>query len=91
VIGQKPNSKAVRVALRRHFEDWKLRWGIVKNAGSLYGCKSLPTEPRLCFEVRGASPGFARRIIAASCFISRLPEPVRAAGILARGLTSVLG
>jgi hypothetical protein len=90
VIREKPNNKAVRDALRKHFADWRLRWSTVKDAGPLYSCKPLAEEPRLYFEVRGSSPSFARRIIASSSLISRLPEPVRVAGILARGLRGSL-
>jgi len=88
VIGERPNSKAVRSALRGHFEDWRQRWKVVRAAGALYSCKPLAEEPRLYFEVRGGSPTFAKRAISASSLISRLPEPVRAAGMIAKGLTS---
>jgi len=86
VIGRKPNNMAVRSALRKHFQDWKRRWLMVRNAGPLYSCKPLTNEPKLYFEVRGASPTDARNVIASSATISRLPEPVRVAGILAKGL-----
>jgi endonuclease V-like protein UPF0215 family len=86
VIGEKPNNKAVRDALRKHFKDWRLRWRAVKAAGPLYSCKPLSAEPRLYFEVRGGSSGFARGVIASSAFISRLPEPVRVAGVIAKAL-----
>ena len=87
VIGERPNSRAVRAALREHFGDWRRRWGIVRNAGALFSCKPLQDEPKLYFEVRGGSSTFARRAIIASSLISRLPEPVRVAGMIARGLS----
>jgi hypothetical protein len=86
VIGEKPDNRAVRQALRKHFADWRRRWRAIENVGSLYSCKPLAQEPRLYFEVRGASPDFARTAIASSSVISRLPEPVRVAGIIARGI-----
>lgn len=86
VIRERPNNKAVRGALRKHFEDWRRRWRVVENAGPLYSCRPVAEEPRLYFEVRGASPVFARRVIASASLISRLPEPVRVAGIVAKGL-----
>ena len=86
VIRERPNSKAVRDALRKHFDDWRLRWKFVEHAGLLYSCKPVAEEPSLYFEVAGASPGFAIGAIASSSLISRLPEPVRVAGILAKGL-----
>ncbi|HXZ90676.1 MAG TPA: DUF99 family protein [Candidatus Dormibacteraeota bacterium] len=86
VIREKPDNKAVRDALRKHFDDWKQRWRAVKDAGRLYSCKPLVDEPKLYFEVGGGSPALAKKVIIASSTISRLPEPVRVAGILARGL-----
>lgn len=86
IIREKPNEEAVRDALRKHFDDWRRRWRVVEHAGPLYSCKPVAEEPRLYFEVGGASPAFARRVIASSSLISRLPEPVRVAGILAKGL-----
>jgi hypothetical protein len=86
VIRERPNNRAVRDALRKHFDDWRRRWRVVGHAGRLYSCKPVAEEPRLFFEVRGASPGFARRVIASSSVTSRLPEPIRVAGIVAKGL-----
>ena len=86
VIREKPNNRAVRNALRKHFTDWRQRWAMVKHAGPLYSCKPVPDEPKLYFEVKGGSPAFARRMITSSSFVSRLPEPVRVAGVLAKGL-----
>jgi endonuclease V-like protein UPF0215 family len=91
VIREKPNNKAVHAALRKHFPDWRERWRIVQDAGPLYSCKPLAHEPKLYFEVKGASPALARRFIVASSQISRLPEPVRVAGILAKGLGAFSG
>ena len=84
-----PDNAAVRRALRKHFSDWEERWRIVQNAGRLYAFKPLPHEPKLYFEVNGAAPSFAKKAIASAAIISRLPEPIRVAGILARGLSAL--
>jgi endonuclease V-like protein UPF0215 family len=84
---EKPDNPAVLRALRKHFSDWEERWRIVRNAGHLYAFKPLPEEPKLYFEVKGAAPSSARKAIASTAMISRLPEPIRVAGILARGLS----
>jgi endonuclease V-like protein UPF0215 family len=89
VIRERPDNKAVRAALRKHFHDWRERWRAVKAAGRLYTCKPIRDEPKLYFEVSGGSPSLARQAIVSSSMISRLPEPVRVAGILAKaGWTS---
>jgi len=87
VTGERPDNVAVRSALRKHFVDWKERWRVVRNAGRLYSCTPLASEPNLYFEVRGAAATFAKSIISSSAVISRLPEPIRVAGLVARGLT----
>jgi hypothetical protein len=90
VIGGRPNNTAVEQALRGHFKDWELRWRAVQNAGSLYSCKPFLEEPKVYFEVKGCSPRFAGKLIASSSTISRLPEPIRVAGLLARGLAPLV-
>ena len=87
ISGKKPENESVRRALRAHFEDWKDRMKSVRAAGRIHSIKPLREEPTLFFEVKGAKPAFARRIIRSYAIISRLPEPIRAAGILAKGLS----
>jgi endonuclease V-like protein UPF0215 family len=89
ISGEKPDNAAVLRALRKHFPDWRERWRIVRRAGRLYSFKPLVAEPDLYFEVKGASPSFARMAIASAARISRLPEPIRVAGIVARGLSGL--
>jgi endonuclease V-like protein UPF0215 family len=89
VTGQRPHNEAVRKALHDHFADWKERWGMVRSAGRIYSFAPLRDEPPLYFEVQGASPLFAKKAIASTAIISRLPEPIRVARILARGLSGL--
>lgn len=89
VSGEKPCNAAVYRALRKHFRDWKERWAAVQNAGPLYSCKPLRNEPELFFEVKGTSATHARSVIASTATISRLPEPIRVARILARALSGL--
>jgi endonuclease V-like protein UPF0215 family len=86
---EKPDNESVLRALRKHFADWEERWRIVQRAGRLYTFKPLQVEPALYFEVKGASPSFAKEAIASAATISRLPEPIRVAGIVARGLSGI--
>jgi endonuclease V-like protein UPF0215 family len=87
VIRDKPNNQAVLAALRKHFPDWKQRWRIVRDAGHVHSCKPLAEEPRLYFEVKGTSAARAKALISSASRISRLPEPVRVAGLIAKGLS----
>ena len=91
ITKEKPNNAAVRSALRKHFADWEDRWRIVRNAGKLYSFRPIRAEPKLYFEVKGAPSSFAESAIASAAVISRLPEPIRVAGIVARGLSGLTG
>ena len=88
IAREKPDNNAVRRALLDHFTDWRERWATVVAAGPVYSCKPMLGEPKLYYEVKGASPAFARHLIKATSAISRLPEPIRVARILARGLSA---
>ena len=90
ITGDKPDNEAVRNALRGHFTDWKNRWRIVRAAGRTHRFSPRAHEPPLYFEVHGASPALAKHYIEAAAKISRLPEPIRVAGIVARGLSDVV-
>jgi endonuclease V-like protein UPF0215 family len=86
----KPNNVAVKNALRRHFEDWRVRWSIFEKLGSVYEIVSMPTEPPVYVEVVGAELNWASRVIRASSVCCRIPEPIRVARLVARGLTKML-
>jgi len=88
ITGKRPHNDAVRRALREHFVDWRDRWRMIRSAGKIYSYAPLRKEPRLYFEVKGATALFAKKAISSTAAISRLPEPIRVAGILARGLSS---
>lgn len=87
ISGKKPENGTVERALKSHFNDWKDRMKVVRAAGRIYSIKPLAVEPALYFEVKGGSPSFAKRIIRSYAMISRLPEPIRVAGVLAKGLS----
>ena len=89
ITGQHPQNDAVRKALREHFVDWRDRWRMIRSAGKIYSYAPLRKEPRLYFEVKGATALDAKKAISSTAAISRLPEPIRVAGILARGLSSL--
>jgi endonuclease V-like protein UPF0215 family len=89
ITGERPHNERVKKALREHFVDWRNRWRMVRSAGRIYSFAPLRNEPRLYFEVRGATSLFAKKAIASTARISRLPEPVRVARIVARGLSGL--
>jgi len=88
VIGSRPDNRAVKRALSRHFPDWKQRWDLVKSLGSLHHVRTMAGEGPVFFERFGCSTHEAGLILKSWAFVSRVPEPLRVAGILARGLFS---
>ena len=88
VIGSRPDNRAVKRALFRHFPDWKERWDLIRSLGPLHHVRTMATEGPVFFERFGCSTQDAALILKGSAFVSRVPEPLRVAGILARGLFS---
>jgi endonuclease V-like protein UPF0215 family len=88
VVGSRPNNRAVKRALFKHFPDWEKRWDIIRSLGPLHKVRTMASEGPLFFERFGCSSREAASILKVSAFISRMPEPLRVAGILARGLFS---
>jgi len=89
ITGEKPNNASVKKALKAHFPDWNERWRKVLAAGRLHSLIIHGYASRVYFEIMGSSPAFARTVIRSNSLISRLPEPIRVAGIVARGLSAL--
>ncbi len=85
-----PSSMAVKSALLRHFEDWKTRWAVVEKLGPVYEIVSVPNEPPLYAEMVGADLKWASNLVRSLSVCCRIPEPIRVARLIARGLTPKL-
>jgi len=83
----KPSNIAVKNALRQHFEDWRIRWGVFEKLGPVWEVVSMPNEPPVYVEVIGAELDWASKLIRATSACCRIPEPIRVARLVARGLT----
>ena len=86
VIGSRPDNRAVKRALTRHFPDWKRRWRILSSLGPLRQVRTVRNEGPVFYETFGCEDHEARRILKDWSYVSRIPEPLRVAGLLARGL-----
>jgi len=85
--GEKPDNASVLAALKAHFADWEERWAQVARLGDVYSLSSRAGYPPVFFEVVGESKDWGEKVLRSSTSLTRAPEPVRVAGILARGLT----
>ena len=85
--GTRPDNDEILSALRKHFDDWRRRWEIIESLGPVHIIEPYSEEPPIYFEVVGGSPEWAEAVLCGSARISRIPEPVRVAGLVARGLS----
>src|SRR2546430_16747175 len=79
VIGSRPDNRAVKRALVRHFPDWRRRWRILSSLGPLRQAKTVQNESPLFYEAFGCGDDEARRILREWACVSRIPEPLRVA------------
>ena len=81
-----PDFKKIRAALK-HLPDWQKRWTLIKKAGLP---KPVETKPgkRIHIQNAGISPPDAESIVKISSTRSLLPEPLRMAHLIARGIVS---
>lgn len=83
----RPDNVAVKAALQKHFNDWKKRWSIFEGLGPVHEMRVKPFEPAIFVEAVGIGYEQAYKILRRSVLVSRVPEPLRAARLIARGLT----
>lgn len=86
VVGSRPDNRAVKRALVKHFPDWRERWKIIQSLGPLRKIRTVRHESPIFYEAIGCTPKEAREILARSMFVARVPEPLRVAGLVASGL-----
>src|SRR5713101_1156291 len=86
VIGSRPDNRAVKRALVRHFPDWRRRWKVLSSLGPLHQVRTFRNEGSIFYESFGCEDDEARRILKEWSYVSRIPEPLRVAGLVARGL-----
>jgi len=86
VVGSKPDNRAVKRALVKHFPDWEERWEIIRSLGPLRRVRTVAGEPPIFYEAFGCTVSEAKKNLMGSARVSRVPEPLRVAGLVARGL-----
>ncbi|MGB9675796.1 MAG: DUF99 family protein [Candidatus Bathyarchaeales archaeon] len=83
----KPDNVAVKRALRRHFKDWEMRWSVFEKLGKVYEVQVMDCTEPVYIEVVGETVEWARGLIKAFSFCGRMPEPLRVARLIARGIS----
>ena len=83
----KPNNKAVKKALEKHFEDWKRRFEVFEKIGLPYERLSFAGKSPVYVKAIWASFNWACTLIHGSSILGVVPEPLRVARLIARGLS----
>jgi endonuclease V-like protein UPF0215 family len=86
VLRKKPNNKMVKRALQKHFEDWDVRWRIFEKLGVAKRVIAV-TGQTLYIEPVGIDFVEAQNLVKALAICSKIPEPLRVARLIARGLS----
>lgn len=87
---KKPDNISILKALKSHFYDWRERWEIIDNLGEIYSTITKEGEPEIYFEVIGKNRSWAEIVLKESSILCRLPEPIRVAGIIAKGVSNLM-
>jgi len=83
----RPDNKAVKKALRAHFEDWQTRWAIFEKLGSVHEIVTLFGKRPVYLETVCANVEWASKLVCALALLGRLPEPLRVARLIAHALS----
>ena len=84
IMRKYPNFDKIKKALKR-FNDWEKRWNNVVDAGNVHKVEN--NEP-IYIQTYGIEVEDAEGIVKLSATRSAIPEPVRAAHIIAAGITT---
>ena len=84
VMRKYPNFEKIKKALKR-FENWEMRWKHVLDAGEIH---EIRNNENIYIQTYGIDLKDAEEIVRLSTTRSAIPEPIRAAHIIASGVTT---
>jgi hypothetical protein len=83
-----PDMDATLGALRKHFSDWEQRWSRYEALGELHECR-IRDYPSVYYEIVGEPTSYAEKVLHEQAIYGRIPEAVRVADLIAKGVTPV--
>lgn len=86
-MGKKPESQKMYNALKKIYSDYEERWKCVTDLGELYYVEVKEGEPKIFYEIVGESKEYGLKILKYAAILCRIPEPIRVANIIAKGVT----
>ena len=84
VTREDPDFSSIKKALKKNFEDWKMRFTLIKK-GTLHKIKTRYNP--IYIKCAGISIEEAKEIIKLSTIRGVIPEPIRVAHLIASGIT----
>jgi endonuclease V-like protein UPF0215 family len=83
-----PDIEETLKALRKHFNDWEMRWSRYEALGELHQLV-IGEYPPVYYEVVGESTSYAEKVLREQAINGRMPEALRVADLIAKGVSSV--
>jgi endonuclease V-like protein UPF0215 family len=84
IMRKYPSLEKIKKALKR-FPDWELRWEAIQDAGEIF---PIENKENIFMQIKGISRDDAEKIVKLSTTRSAIPEPIRAAHIIASGIVN---
>ncbi len=88
IVRKKPDLIEIEAALK-NLPDFETRWEAIKNAGNLFRVEVKPELKPVYIQVAGILFEDAEKILKKICVFSNIPEALRAAHIIASGLSLI--
>jgi endonuclease V-like protein UPF0215 family len=88
VTDKKPNLAEVHAALK-HLPDSEERWNAILNAGEIFSVVTRGKSQRIYAETAGIARELAVEVLRLSATHSKIPEVLRAAHLIASGVTTL--
>lgn len=87
IMRKYPDLSGIKMALKK-FPDWEERWNHILEAGEIYKIDKIHNQEPIYMQTSGISQEDAQKIVVLSTTRSAIPEPIRAAHIIAAGVTT---
>ncbi|WP_286244270.1 DUF99 family protein [Methanobacterium ferruginis] len=87
VMRKFPDLFRIKKALK-NFSNWEERWNHILDAGKIYKINKIDNQEPIYIQTSGISLEDAQEIVLLSSTRSAIPEPIRAAHIIAAGVTT---
>jgi hypothetical protein len=84
ITRDKPDFEKIKIALKKNFDDWKHRLGLMKN-GKIHNVET--NHNPIYVKCAGIDIWGAKEIIKISTIRGVVPEPIRVAHLIASGVT----